>query len=211
MQPPARSGASEGRAAVRSNMFIAAVLKGASFSLPVRIRNMSCTGALVEGAAVPSAGSTIQLVRGALAVPGAVVWSNEGRCGLRFASLVAVREWLAPPSNREQQRVDDIFRVIKAGAIPLPIGAASHDAATPSELATDLRAVSKLLESHCEQVLGDPGAVACHGDRLQDLDIVLQTIATVADILVGDADDHSTGSRLQNLRASWQQALARDA
>jgi hypothetical protein len=199
----------EARSAVRSNMFIAAVVSGATFSAPVRIRNMSSTGALVEGAAVPQEGSVVRLIRGALVVPAAVMWSSEGRCGLRFSSLVSVREWLAPPSNRQQQRVDDTVRVIKAGAIPLPLGPELHDATSSAELGIDLKMACSLLEQHCDDLLRDTQAAARYGERLQSLDIVLQTIAAVADVLAGDMDERSTASRLQNLRASASEALRR--
>jgi hypothetical protein len=189
-------------------MFLAAVLKGAAFSVPVRIRNMSGAGALVEGAAGPDSGSAVRLIRGPLMIPAVVVWSVEGRCGLRFSSPVSVREWLAPPSNREQQRVDDTVRVVKAGAIPLPLGAEPHDATFPDELGLDLRIACRLLEGHCNDLLGDPQAVARYGERLQNLDIVLQTMAAVADMLARNGDERSIVSRLQNLRVSSREAFA---
>jgi hypothetical protein len=191
-------------------MFLAAVLKGDGFSAPVRIRNMSGTGALVEGAAAPGRGSSVRLIRGSLMIPAQVAWSVAARCGLSFASTVSVQEWLAPPSNREQKRVDDTFRVMKAGAIPLPIGQQPHDATSPAELGIDLRAAARLLESHCDHVLGDPRALALYGERLQNLDIVLQTIGAVADMLTGACDELQTASRLQNLRMSARQAIERE-
>src|SRR3569623_1927072 len=118
MQPPAvTDSASDARSAARSNMFLAAVLKGSAFSVPVRIRNMSSTGALVEGAAMPDGGSSVRLIRGSLMIPADVVWSAAGRCGLRFGGAGSVREWLAPPSNREQNRVDNTVRVMKAAGL----------------------------------------------------------------------------------------------
>lgn len=171
---------------------------------------MSGSGALVEGAAVPEGGAFVHLIRGQLTVAADVVWSAGGRCGLRFASLVSIQEWLAPPANREQRRVDDAMRVMKAGAIPLPLGPLPHDASSEVELATDLGAVAKLLEAHCEDLLVDPQALVRYGDRLQNLDIVLQTIGAVADMLSGKGDEQVIASRLQNLRVSARQAVAAD-
>ena len=191
-------------------MFLAAVLQGAGFSVPVRIRNMSTTGALVEAAAVPEDGSPVRLVRGSLTISARVMWSEGGRCGLRFSSVVSVREWLAPPSNRAQNRVDDAFRVMKAGATPLPLRPDLQGAASSAELGMDLRAVAKLLGAHCEDLLGDPHAVVKYGERLQNLDIVLQVIGAVADRLSGEGDEGPIVSRLQNLRASVRQATERE-
>ena len=190
-------------------MFLAAVLKGSAFSVPVRIRNMSVTGALVEGAAMPDSGSSVRLIRGSLMIPADVVWASAERCGLRFAGAVSIKEWLAPPSNPQQKRVDSLVGALKAGAIPLPIRPEPHDASSPFELGLDLRGVSKLLEAHCEDLMADPQAIVRYGDKLQNLDIVLQTIATVADMLGGQDDQEVLASRLQNLRLSTRQALAR--
>jgi len=58
-------------------------------------------------------------------------------------------------------------------------------------------------------LLGDPEALLRYGDKLQNLDIVLQTIGAVADMLTGHGDEQSIVSRLQNLRVSARQALER--
>src|SRR5574338_707014 len=100
----------EARLGPRTNLFLAAVLHGGKSSSPVRLRNMSSEGALAEGVDVPQAGSEVRLVRGSLAASATVAWSAQGRCGLHFSSPVSVREWLAPPANQDQQRVDDAVR-----------------------------------------------------------------------------------------------------
>ena len=64
-----------------------------------------------------------------------------------------------------------------------------------------------MLEEQCKDLLGHPQAVARYGERLQNLDIVLQTMAAVADMLARNGDERSIVSRLQNLRVSSREAF----
>ena len=77
------------------------------------------------------------------------------------------------------------------------------------ELGRDLRTIVKLIEAHCDDMLGDPLILARYGERLQSLDIVAQTIGAVADMLTGADDEQTVASRLQNLRTSARAALER--
>src|SRR6185312_726100 len=88
------------RAEPRTNMFLGAVIRSAGLSFPVKVRNMSVSGALAEGRDLPEEGAEVELVRGSLAVSATVAWCSEGRCGLRFLSLACIRDWLAPPTIR---------------------------------------------------------------------------------------------------------------
>ena len=156
----------------------------------------------------------VRLLRGSLVMPAHVAWSTERRCGLRFSSLVCVDDWLAPPGRQEQQRVDDVVRVVKAGAVPF---AAPQQSSTvgmrkeraPAELAEALLKVSQLVERLGENLASDDAILARHGDQLIDLDIALQTIRAVAGLLTSQENGPAMLSRLENLRKSYAQALCR--
>lgn len=190
-------------------MFLAAVLQGTQFSAPVKIRNISTAGALVEAAAVPPAGTAARLVRGALAVPAKIVWSTQGRCGLQFSSLVLVEEWIALPANREQARVDEAVRLLKAGAIPLGSAAEASKSIDDTQLSTDVRTIASLLEALGEDLATNEVTVSAHSEQLQSLDLAIQSLIEVANALSRDADELYLSSRLVNLRASCREALAR--
>jgi hypothetical protein len=198
----------EARSSPRTNLFLAAVLRGPKYSAPVKLRNMSSTGALVEAAAIPPVKSEVRLVRGSLMVPASVVWSTEGRCGLRFSSLVSVQEWMAPPANREQERVDEAVRLIKSGAIPFP-PAPGPEIANQAQFGSDLRSIARLLELLAEHLVSNEETVLAHGDELQNLDVAVQTLNAVASSLADDADEPSMVTRIDNLRASYRRALER--
>jgi hypothetical protein len=192
-------------------MFIAALLQGPGFSIPVKVRNMSMSGALVEAPTVPATGSEARLVRGSLAMPCTVAWSAEGRCGLRFSALACVRDWLSPPANEGQQRVDEVVSLLKLGAVPLPPRSASDsDSLSEAKLAilgADLHRVARLIQNLGDELAADARVLETHAGALQNVDIGVQTLAVIADAMAGPADDQAVATRLESLRASCMQAL----
>ena len=209
-QPQNADPRADPRANARTNMFLAAVIRQPGLSLPVKVRNMSVAGALVEGAALPAEGADVLLVRGSLTVSATVAWCSEGRCGLRFSSLACVRDWLAPPTNPGQQRVDEAVRVLKLGAVPMPQRSASgHEARSnqSGQFGDDLRRVGRLIQHLSQAISNDGDAVIRHADELQNLDIALQTIAALADALESGASESASAPRLDSLRASCAAAL----
>lgn len=178
------------RVSPRTNVFLAAVFQGAGFSSPVKIRNMSVHGALVEAPVLPPPGSKGMLVRGSLAVSCVVMWTKENRCGVRLTSDVCVRDWLAPVGNKQQDRVDETVRLVKTGALaslaihePLQSPTQLPARLLVVQLASDLRTAIQLIEKVGDELAGDDATLARHGASLQLIDIALQTFSKVADHL----------------------------
>src|SRR5690606_32539453 len=61
--------------APRKNVMLAASISASTVSAPVRIRNLSEAGAMIDGPALPDAGSTLMLNRLELSVTAVVVWN----------------------------------------------------------------------------------------------------------------------------------------
>jgi hypothetical protein len=78
----------------RSRVMLAATILTRGMSVDVRIRDLSRSGALVEGNKVPEAGTTIELLRNSQAARAEVVWSKRGRCGLKFENQIVIEEWV---------------------------------------------------------------------------------------------------------------------
>jgi hypothetical protein len=201
--------AADARSDARSSLYLSAALYCDGRSTPARVRNMSASGALVEAAVLPDVGTLVQLVRGKLIVHGPVVWAQAGRCGIEFAGSVEVDQWRAAPGNSEQQRVDEVVTLVKAGTVPLDRsrGAASlqsavESAAIPLE---DLARVSALLDALGTVLARDAIIVANYGPALQNIDISVQLIAALS-----SAVSHPSEIRtdLISLRRSADQALA---
>ena len=199
------------RSELSGSLYLAASLYCDGSCSTVKVRNMSASGALIECGTVPHSGSLVQLVRGELIAHGLVTWSAEGQCGIRFSGTVNVQQWRATPTNSEQQRVDDVVRLVKAGAIPLPLPPLSEAVSAGStpeageHLAGDLRRVAQLIEQMGSELAGDSSVVDRHARPLQSLDIAAQVLAAVEAILAGERDVDAT--KLAGLRRSADEAL----
>ena len=68
----------------RSQVLMAASLEVSGTSLPVRLRNLSADGALVEGDDLPVEGSELLFRRRELGVAAKVIWVRANRAGLSF-------------------------------------------------------------------------------------------------------------------------------
>lgn len=175
--------ASEGRLEQRTNMFVMASMLAETGSVPVKMRNLSARGALVEGAALPRAGSPFRLSRGALSIRGTVVWSERGRAGLMFDSPATVSEWLPRAQNNiAQQRIDELVLQLKSGKRSLPLARQSIEPAEQACMtsASDLFRLKDALQSLAEDLAEEPALVERLGSKLQTLDIAAQTLGKLA-------------------------------
>lgn len=159
-----------------------ATLYAGSGSSPVKVRDLSSTGALIEGGVIPAPGTNVRLCRGSLNIMGEVVWCRGERAGLRFESSLSVAEWL--PGGRAlapQQRVDEIVQQVKAsGAIGSH--SAGHFATLQSSTvsAAELTQLRVALESLAEDLAADRDIVKRHVPKLQTLDITAQALRKLA-------------------------------
>src|SRR5687768_16471839 len=114
----------EDRASPRTNLLLAANAEVGGRILPVRIRNLSETGAMVEGAGLPDAGMKLVLELGDLHVSAVVAWAAGGRRGVKFDGPTPVEEWtggtkprpLDCTGLRDQRRVDALQAEARSGA-----------------------------------------------------------------------------------------------
>lgn len=189
----------EHRAARRTNLMLAATIYADGDILAVRIRNLSETGALVEGATLPEKGASVLLSRNALQVPATVAWSGGGRCGIHFDQLTPVNEWTGgkprpsdPSGSRDQGRVDALQAQVRASAAP---SAHSPDPPAPAgdpgehlkaRLADELAYVQRLLESMGDELIAEPIIVAHHARTLQSLDVAGQILAHLTNVMRAD-------------------------
>jgi hypothetical protein len=84
----------ESRAGDRKNLFVVAQLIWGNGNSAVRVRNISPSGALIEGDRLPPAHTAVKLGRGELIVHGELVWQGAGKAGLAFVEPVQPGDWL---------------------------------------------------------------------------------------------------------------------
>ena len=79
------SSSTHNRKTNRSKVLFTASLELSGASVPVKMRNLSSNGALVEGDDLPVEGSELLFRKGDLAVTGRVVWTSDRHAGIAFA------------------------------------------------------------------------------------------------------------------------------
>ena len=91
----------------RSNVLLTASLELSGASTPVRMRNLSSNGALVEGDFLPVEGSELLFRKGDLAIKGRVVWTSDRYAGIAFARPLEpdqMMRHIPPPRARIKPR-----------------------------------------------------------------------------------------------------------
>jgi hypothetical protein len=106
---PANPDVSNLRALPRTALFVAATIIIDDQVDPVRVRNLSQSGALLEGAVLPRPGSWFELVRAHLRVSARAMWVCGKQCGALFGEAVDIGEWMTPSAPTQQQRIDALF------------------------------------------------------------------------------------------------------
>ncbi len=85
---------SQNRRTRRSNVLMTATLELSGVALPVKLRNLSAEGALVEGDTLPVDGAQLLFCKGDLRVSGQVAWTKGRRAGITFARLLEPKQLL---------------------------------------------------------------------------------------------------------------------
>lgn len=199
--------------APRTNLLLAANIEAGPLRAPVRIRNMSESGAMIEGAAFPEIGASLILRRLEVEIGATVIWRAAGRCGIRFDGQAVVADWVAGvrrnPGIPEtgQARVDAIQAAIRTGQ-PLPATADPKPATTGSNedldrrLAEELAYVQRLLDDVGGELSDDAIILQRHGRMLQSFDVACQILEHLQTILSAtDRAEAVKAVTMQDLRA----------
>jgi hypothetical protein len=78
------SSPTQNRKSRRSNVLMSASLELSGASLPVKLRNLSADGALVEGDKLPVEGASLMFRKGDLSMAGVVAWVKGRQAGINF-------------------------------------------------------------------------------------------------------------------------------
>jgi hypothetical protein len=179
--------------APRKNLLLSATIEAGPLKAPVRIRNLSETGAMLDGAALPDVGTSFTLRRLEIEIGATIVWASSGRCGVAFDGKVSVDDWVAGVRQIPrlglpgQARVDAIQSALRSGdllpiepaAPTLPVGAPELD----QRIAEEIDHAWRLLEAVGDELSDDPVLLQRHGDALQRFDIACQIISHLGAVI----------------------------
>lgn len=160
------------RAESRANVFLGAVLDSGAGSVPVRVRNISPNGALIEGPILPAPGAKVRLVRGTLRAAGTLAWEAQNHAGISFEEPINVEAWVQRIGHPGQQRVDSAVAAIRRGE---PVrGRADERRGDP------LPGISQSLDALCERLASSKHFPPELGEDLLKLDVIAQSLRDLA-------------------------------
>lgn len=161
------------RSAPRTALFVAAVVVMSGQANPTRIRNLSPSGALIEGPVLPRLGETVTLVRAHLRMTGKAAWVHDGHCGLVFDQTVDVAEWMARLGDPSPNRIGiPALPAVLAAELPVALPLGQSEAPDPMQMAT----VIALLEAMADRFADDPEIPFRHSDQMKALARALQIL-----------------------------------
>ena len=71
--------------------------------IDVRIRDLSKSGALLEGQMTVPAGTSVEMRRNEQSMQAEVVWCRANRCGIRFAAPIVLEDWAGVPLHEQRK------------------------------------------------------------------------------------------------------------
>ncbi len=113
-----QSNSPQNRKARRSNVLMSASLELSGASLPVKLRNLSADGALVEAETLPVEGAAILFRKGDISVQGRVAWVKTCHAGISFARKLEADQVLRHvPAPRARVKPDFRRPGLKANSL----------------------------------------------------------------------------------------------
>lgn len=100
----------QNRRSRRSNVLLAATLEAGGAVVPVKLRNLSEEGALVEGDHLPVEGSSVLFERKELRVPSRVAWVQGRYAGIAFSAKLPAQDVLRHIPPPRTPRTNDYRR-----------------------------------------------------------------------------------------------------
>jgi len=160
----------------RSHVFLMAVLRAGTTSCPVRVRNISIHGALLEGNGLPSEKQIVALKRGSLSVSGQIAWIAGQHCGIRFSKPITVAEWVDRAGPVGQQRIDSAVAEFRRSSGP--------EFATEYPMSTrglgELEELSARLLQTCERIAELPDMSVELAEELLKVEATAHALRDVA-------------------------------
>lgn len=167
----------EMRQTQRVNTLFAADAQVGSSTWPVKVRNISQFGALLETSVKVDVGSSIVIKRGILRAAGEIVWRRQSAFGVRFFEPADVEQWLGVPTR-------DVLPVHQE-ATRKSSGALS-DEVISKRVAEELAYVERIIGVAAAVLSDDPILRIRHCSKIQELCIAAENIRGLSDVLLSD-------------------------
>lgn len=190
----------------RSKVMLTAVLVDGIDWVDVRVRDLSRSGALLEGEINIPAGRTVEIRRNEQAVSGEVVWCRSNRCGVKFASKIVIEDWagasLPAATERPAGEAPDASTpsVIPSWLRAQPAAESLEDQ-LPRRIGEEIAFVQRLIDMVASDIGSNPLVAHRHSQSLQSCRLARKLLGELAQILTSD-DRVSAAERIptENLK-----------
>lgn len=173
------------RAESRTHLFLVAILAVGAASTPVHIRNLSASGALIEGSALPAVGAVVSIRRAGLFVEGVLAWRSKNQAGVAFKSNILVSAWLPGKSRLRQCTIDQIvFEARNWSEVTTDRPQLTCTPLDPNWALVELNSLRSELVKLGDVLVQDVILVATHPE-IQLLDIAIQRIDRLLSLAAG--------------------------
>lgn len=175
----------------RSKVMLAAVIVVDFDWIDVRIRDLSRSGALLEGNIAIPVGKSVEIKRNEHSVSGEVVWSSGNRCGVAFASKIVIEDWVGAslPAAKEPMSLsvvgENSTTCVEPGRQSGP-AAQGLAAQLPRRVGEEIAYVQRLIEAIALDLSSSPAGAHRHASSLQSCRQARQLLGDLANVLLAE-------------------------
>jgi len=175
----------------RSKVMLAAVMVVNFDWIDVRIRDLSKSGALLEGNIAIPVGTKVEVRRNEHSVPGEVVWSSGNRCGVAFASKIVIEDWVGASLAAAREPAGLSIPDANSAASVAPWrqsgpGPQSLEAQLPRRVGEEIAYVQRLIETIATDLNSSPAGAQRHAGCIQSCCQARQLLGELAQILMAE-------------------------
>jgi hypothetical protein len=178
------------RASKRVHGFLTATVEAFGEVWPVRLKNISLTGALINAPARLPIGTMVTLNRLHMSISAVVVREGKNYLGLNFnepllpeeINLLRAGAYIAKPKLITEQS-NDPYTSPRANKSPLVSGLRPSRFPLEGRLAKELQYAQSLLETAIEPIINNHLLLQRYGRNLQELDSISQLLGYAAKIM----------------------------
>lgn len=175
----------EVRSVPRTGLFLAAVLHSSAGAQPVRIRNLSASGALIEGFSPLALGEAVRLERASNSSSAVVRWSNAERAGLEFDDPILMDAWVPSALAQQQSAFERRVHAVRNG-LRIPDDFADQKPVLNARISCEIELAKRTLAACLDELSNSSLLITRHPRAFQDIEITCQVLGHLAQILSSD-------------------------
>lgn len=187
----------DSRSSPRTTLLMRGLLLDSDKAYPVKIRNVSLSGALLEGAPEQTVGAQLILRRDEEDIPVVKVWSGANRTGVQFVLgdqiKISTKIPLSNCPKHGETTFDDDGQYLRDSEKIRQTRISDNE--IRKRLCEEISTISRSLELIGQELSGQTFVLVRHSSALQALDLAQQTLLRIAKV-IGSSNPVLAASKL---------------